>query len=481
MNLNHIQVSRFLCYTKSNLGGTLMKTISYSNRLYLSKEESDCLMKDIQLYHSMLIHSYRLLYHMNYHDLKVKSLQAKVKSFYGTRDYLPLSAIHEAKALFKSTLVSHKNHFKKVEKRIQNIKKKIVQKENEIMKLENQHQHLITKTKEGKQSKVDYHYEHQVLKPQLRTCKSQLGLFKFRLHRELEYHNSLKKRVRMVKFKEPTSMTIPGRRQGKYSNNLFKYQVDEGIMVYRSTTKDIRFSIQFHQDHDILESRIRMKHNTPGKAVAYQLVHHDEYFIIKAIFDVDEPILHTSKQAGCVGVDINRNHLALTEINKEGNIVYTKNYPIQGVDAKQRKHSLQGMIKEIVEECAIKQKDLVLEELDFEEMKSRSTYKSKQRNRMLSEFAYSQITETIQRKGQRCGVRVEKVNPAYTSVLAKIKMTRQRGLSIHQGAAMAIARRGMGYSENIPNELQCFASTWKEVNQVFKVSKHNEHPLLALI
>lgn len=458
-----------------------MKTISYSNRLYLSKEESNCLMHDVQLYHDMLICSYRLLYHSNYHGLHIDSLQKKVKSFYGTSDYLPLSAIHEAKALFKSTLISQKNHGKKVEKRIQNIKKKIAQKENEIMKLEKQRQHYMTKTKAGRQTKADYLNEPQVLKPQLRTCKSQLGLLKFRLHRELDTLNALKKRVRMVKFKKPTSMTIPGRRQGKYSNNLFKYHLDEGIMVYRSTTKDINIPLQFHQNHDILESRIRMKHNTAGKAVAYQLECRKNYFLLKAIFDVDEPILHTSKAKGCIGVDINVNHIALTEINKEGNIVYTKNYPILGSHAKQRKHSLQGIIKTIIEDCAVKGKDLVLEELDFEQAKSESTYKSKRRNRMLSEFAYRQIIEMFVRKGVQCGVRTESVNPAYTSLLAKINITRQVGLSIHQGAAMAIARRGMGYSENIPRELQSFASTWKEVKQVFKYSKHNEHPLLSLI
>ena len=165
-----------LWYTKGNVGGKSMKTISYSNRLYLSKDESDCLMSDIQLFHEMLIHSYRLIFHINYHDLKIKSLQTKVKSFYGTSDYLPLSAIHEAKALFKSTIESHKKHCKLLEKRIQNIKKKIEQKENEITKLEKRLEGYITKSKEKKQTKVNYFYEHHVVKPQLRRSKSQLGL-----------------------------------------------------------------------------------------------------------------------------------------------------------------------------------------------------------------------------------------------------------------------------------------------------------------
>ncbi|MEG0659841.1 MAG: hypothetical protein RR443_04700 [Anaerorhabdus sp.] len=46
---------------------------------------------------------------------------------------------------------------------------------------------------------------------------------------------------------------------------------------------------------------------------------------------------------------------------------------------------------------------------------------------------------------------------------------------------MIVARQGMGYQEKIPRECQYFASTWKQMKQVFKNAKPTEHPLLSLI
>lgn len=458
-----------------------MKKIAYSNRLYLEQKESMLIKNDIQIYRRMLIHSYHIIYHMNMHHLKVNSLQKKVKSFYGTNDYFPLSAIHEAKALYKASLGSHNLNLKKIKKRMSRIEIKLGTIEKEIKQISKHLEKLVVKTQEGKQTKQDYLLEVQVLKPKLKALKSRKGLVQFRYNRIQDYHKCLISRVKMIRFKEATSMTIPGRRQGKYSNCVFKYHIDEGILVYRGTKQDIYLPIQFHYQEELLKQKIQLPHNTPGKAVAYQLVDKGKYFLIKAILECDDCICHTTKKQGCIGVDINKDHLALTEVNEAGNLVFTTTYPIEGVNAKQRKHCLQGLIKQIVEDCAVKQKDCILEDLDFEYKKSESLYQGRRRNRNLSEFAYNQILEMFTRKRKTYGVRVEVVNPAYTSVMSKIKVTRIRGLSIHQGAAMIIARRGMGFEERIPKEIQHFAKTWKEVKKTFKQAKHNEHPNRALL
>jgi hypothetical protein len=48
----------------------------------------------------------------------------------------------------------------------------------------------------------------------------------------------------------------------------------------------------------------------------------------------------------------------------------------------------------------------------------------------------------------RAGIEVIEVNPAYTSTIGAVNHAPQRGISVHQGAAMAIARRGLGFSEH---------------------------------
>ncbi len=42
------------------------------------------------------------------------------------------------------------------------------------------------------------------------------------------------------------------------------------------------------------------------------------------------------------------------------------------------------------------------------------------------------------------------VNPAYTSLIGRVKYAKPLGVSVHQAAALAIARRGMGFGERSP-------------------------------
>jgi hypothetical protein len=42
------------------------------------------------------------------------------------------------------------------------------------------------------------------------------------------------------------------------------------------------------------------------------------------------------------------------------------------------------------------------------------------------------------------------VNPAYTSVIGAVNHAQRNGISVHMGAALAVARRGLGLSERAP-------------------------------
>ena len=73
---------------------------------------------------------------------------------------------------------------------------------------------------------------------------------------------------------------------------------------------------------------------------------------------------------------------------------------------------------------------------------------------MSHNFVYRKLLESIERKAIRCGVRLFKVNPAYTSIIGKYKYATAYGLSFHQAAAFVIARRGLGFRESIPKKIQ---------------------------
>ena len=53
-------------------------------------------------------------------------------------------------------------------------------------------------------------------------------------------------------------------------------------------------------------------------------------------------------------------------------------------------------------------------------------------------------------RGYRQGVEVHQVNPAFSSVIGRVKFMERYGLTVHQAAALVLARRLLGFSERIP-------------------------------
>ena len=76
-------------------------------------------------------------------------------------------------------------------------------------------------------------------------------------------------------------------------------------------------------------------------------------------------------------------------------------------------------------------------------------------SRMLSSFAYGKVKAYFISRGYRKGVEVHQVNPAFSSVIGRVKFMERYGLSVHQAAALVLARRLLGCSERIPRRRVC--------------------------
>jgi hypothetical protein len=75
--------------------------------------------------------------------------------------------------------------------------------------------------------------------------------------------------------------------------------------------------------------------------------------------------------------------------------------------------------------------------------------------KMLSNLSTALFRTTLESRCQRFGVKLIKVNPAFTSVIGMIKFMAKYGLNSCTSAAMTIARRAMKCSEKIPPSLRC--------------------------
>ncbi|WP_390414567.1 hypothetical protein, partial [Dielma fastidiosa] len=121
------------------------------------------------------------------------------------------------------------------------IKEKIRKENKTLQNWQKKKELLIQKSKEHETSKTDYLYEVQIVSPNIKQLKHRIGLLTFKLNRETDKLNHLNLGVRAAcfgsrkklhhdledyRYERRKRMLIPGRRQGKYSNNLFKYHLE---------------------------------------------------------------------------------------------------------------------------------------------------------------------------------------------------------------------------------------------------------------
>ena len=69
---------------------------------------------------------------------------------------------------------------------------------------------------------------------------------------------------------------------------------------------------------------------------------------------------------------------------------------------------------------------------------------------MLSSLAYGKVKAYLISRTHRQRVEVNQVSPAFSSVIGRVKFMERYGLSVHQAAALVLARRLLGCSERIP-------------------------------
>lgn len=167
--------------------------------------------------------------------------------------------------------------------------------------------------------------------------------------------------------------------------------------------------------------------------------------------NVSNPECITYKVNGCISLDTNIDHFALTEIDHYGNIVGTEIIPFKWKRRKtnQIKHDLRECAVQIVERCIQTNKPLVIEDLDFEDKKNDMEYEDEKQNEKLSNFAYSKIKEILERRAVYKGVECIKVDPAYTSKIGRSKYMKLKGLSVHMAASYVIGRRGLGFKDKL--------------------------------
>ncbi len=206
---------------------------------------------------------------------------------------------------------------------------------------------------------------------------------------------------------------------------------------------------------DRCNERKLSKDKDSGVAISYRFKQDKKGWVIFVSVSIPEPAKITRKGIGVIGVDINVDHLAIVETDRYGNAIARKKIPLNlyGKNQNQTKALIGDAIAKIVNWACETKKQIIVEQLSFQEKKAELHESSnKKYSRMLSSFAYKAILTSIKSRAWRFGVMVAEVNPAYTSIIGRVKFAKRYGLSIHESAAFCIARRFLRTSERLPRQ-----------------------------
>ena len=211
--------------------------------------------------------------------------------------------------------------------------------------------------------------------------------------------------------------------------------------------KYLQMPVNFTYAKEHLQNALKI-----GQAITYRFkLCDDGQWRVYATTDRIDVKITTNRSLGAIGVDLNIDHLALHETDRFGNPI---GKPIRikcdtrGKRSKQSLAILGEACKEAVELARSKGKPLVIEKLDFAKKKASLREQGVKYRQMLSQFAYMKFYQMINSRAQKHGVEVIEVNAAFTSIIGKANWKDVLGVSVHSGAAISIARRGLRFNEN---------------------------------
>ena len=239
---------------------------------------------------------------------------------------------------------------------------------------------------------------------------------------------------------------------GKYlliQNVRFAYGHDQVLAALQSNSEYAGYQRQ-HGEKEARSTEL-------GQAISYRFKRDGRgwrVFVTTRMMDV--PVV-TDRRRGAIGVDLNADHLAVVETDASGNCLNAWRVPLvpYGKSTHQAEALIGDAVASVVRYARELSKPIVIEKLDFRQKKAILEGQSRKYSRMLSSFSYGKVKAYFISRGYREGVEVHQVNPAFSSVIGRVKFMERYGLSVHQAAALVLARRLLGCSERIPRRWAC--------------------------
>lgn len=232
-------------------------------------------------------------------------------------------------------------------------------------------------------------------------------------------------------------------------NNQFELRLRKDIGGFKNAKdKYVYGRVYFNHHKKWIKEALRQR-NTP---LSYKIIKKRGRFYLYCTFEIqmDKSDFQTHATYGTVGLDFNKGFVTLAETNRYGHLVNTLLVPYRFKAGSKTTTDLEAIASVAVKRALASGKDICVENLNFKTAKASTLRKQGQKyNEMLHSLAYRQFVDKIEQRAYRHAVSVRRVNPAWTSWLAKQLYCPTMKLNAHVGAAYVIARRGQGYKDSV--------------------------------
>ena len=266
----------------------------------------------------------------------------------------------------------------------------------------------------------------------------------------------LKQDYEIFKARRDSQMSFIGAREETASNQMLQLQYNrknnqfivklrKDFRRYKSASDKYAYGkvyFNHHKKHliSILRSKI--------SPLTYKIIKRNNRYYLYCTFEIQIDEFITRSDHGTIGLDFNKGFVTLAETNRYGHLVNTQILPYRFKSRDKTKTDLQGIANYVTTLSRQTGKDICIENLNFKTKKSKTESKqSKKYNEMLHSLAYRVFSDIVESVTYRNRVNLIKVNPAWTSWLAKQKYCPTMKLNVHVGASYVIARRGQGYKD----------------------------------
>ena len=341
-----------------------------------------------------------------------------------------------------------------------------------------------------------YQFEVLWLNPEIKHVRQNIGAIRFKVNRLTDKIEKYKTYVPAVQFgtkklrrqgvgdKDKQQMyllqrkrifTVSGRNDSQDGNFVFRYDTEKHLLsVVLNKKVIVTLNTVFPYGQELIDSYYPEQYEVvhkggKGKPITFYLEDNGKYYTVKCVLSIERETVNFSKSDGVIGVDTNLGFFSLCETDADGNPLFFADYGYEwkGRTSGQTQCNIRNAVAKLVDTAVRTHKPLVVELLKFRAGKKLKDYNSSSlKNFNSNMFAYNKMLEALKLRAARCGVEVYTVKPEYTSLIGYTKFMPYYKRSVHQMAALTIARRSLNKSESIPSRFE--EANWSEVCKFVK-------------